>query len=294
MLPLLLLSLLLAAASGQYTLYLSQTFNPLCAAPLTVLPMTSLCNSFTSSTGTFWSWRFAAVVTDPNVILVSWCQGTLNCASAACTATNMVLGTCIQWGTGSARIEAGNLINGTTSMASSTTAAETTTPAPGSGSGGKCFHESTQILYGNGERLTMHNPGPCRVPHVISDTGHIIRAGDFMLRVTSAHLLYSGRGLVRADQLRAYEDVLFGDLAQKHPLAVRSVERESEPQTYFGLNCPQGSVVLANGIKSSTFETLHTLPALWMRTMSALFGIERASRWGDTLAGWGHAVGLLV
>jgi hypothetical protein len=43
------------------------------------------------------------------------------------------------------------------------------------------------------------------------------------------------------------------------------------------------SEVLANGIKTSTFGNYHTIPAAWMKYASAIVGVERASRWGDSV-----------
>lgn len=161
-----------------------------------------------------------------------------------------------------------------------------------------CFHESTVITY-HGNPVSLVSPAPCVVPHVLDDVsdGIIIEIispnGRYHspLRVTGAHLLFTQRGLVRADELK--EDVLFADIEGTVKLEIASVTREAKPQRYFGLNCPDGSAVLANGIKASTFDTYHRVPAAWMRSMSALFGIERASRWGDILAGWGAKLGIV-
>ena len=62
-----------------------------------------------------------------------------------------------------------------------------------------------------------------------------------------------------------------------------SVTKEASPQRYFGLNCLK-SQVLASGIKCSTFEKLHTLPAMWMQVMGRILGIKRASALGDRVA----------
>jgi hypothetical protein len=50
-----------------------------------------------------------------------------------------------------------------------------------------------------------------------------------------------------------------------------------------GLNCYE-SVVVANGVKSSTFEDHHTVPALWMKWVASVVGLRRASQWGDWLS----------
>lgn len=137
------------------------------------------------------------------------------------------------------------------------------------------------------------------MPHILESVsgGVIIRAERYMLRVTAAHLIHTvNRGFVRADQLVPRSDWL--SQVEEHddaphsgsPLLLESVEREAQPQRYFGLNCPSGSTVLANGIRASTFDTYHLLPSIWMRGVSALFGVERASQWGDAVASawWGE------
>lgn len=57
---------------------------------------------------------------------------------------------------------------------------------------------------------------------------------------------------------------------------------------FFGLNCLR-SVVLAEGIKTSTFGSLHTIPSLWMSYVGHVFGVEKASRWGDAVASFVHS-----
>ena len=54
-------------------------------------------------------------------------------------------------------------------------------------------------------------------------------------------------------------------------------------QTYFGLNCLE-SIVLANGIKTSTFGRFHAVPATWMSWAGRALGADRASRYGDAIA----------
>jgi len=82
-------------------------------------------------------------------------------------------------------------------------------------------------------------------------------------------------------------DVVFGDEAQRVPCKVTRVTSEKQ-QSYFGLNCLH-SVVLADGIKTSTFGSLHTLPSLWMKWVGFVAGIERASRWGDRIVNFVHS-----
>lgn len=166
---------------------------------------------------------------------------------------------------------------------------------PGGSGGGLCFHEDTLIEY-EGETLSLRNPGPCRIPHVLEGMrGGVVletESGE-LLRLTANHLVFAHRlGLVPARLLVAGRDaVMVG--REERPVLLKNVQLDDTPARYFGLNCPQGSVVLANNIKCSTFDTLHHLPALWMRVASAVVGIDRASRWGDTMAGWAHSLGIV-
>lgn len=99
------------------------------------------------------------------------------------------------------------------------------------------------------------------------------------LAVTGDHLIFTGAGL------RAARDISVGDMvygARDEECIVSATQSLAEGE-YFGLNCLQ-SVVVANGIKASTFGRLHAVPALWMRLVGAVAGIERASRAGDFLA----------
>ena len=63
-------------------------------------------------------------------------------------------------------------------------------------------------------------------------------------------------------------------------------------ERFFGLNCLD-SVVFANGIKASTFEKLHWLPATWMSVAGRIVGIEHASNIGDYLASIAYWTGML-
>ena len=75
-------------------------------------------------------------------------------------------------------------------------------------------------------------------------------------------------------------DVVFSDISSKSSCDVLSVDVSAEVEEYFGLNCYE-SEVLANGIKTSTFEIMHKLPALWMNYFGGMFGIKPASVVGD-------------
>ena len=76
---------------------------------------------------------------------------------------------------------------------------------------------------------------------------------------------------------------MFTDLEETHSCQIVSVTKESHKQQYFGLNC-LNSQVLANGLKSSTFEKLHSIPAFWMRIAGRILGIKRASDIGNYIA----------
>ena len=93
--------------------------------------------------------------------------------------------------------------------------------------------------------------------------------------------MYTARGLLLASELTK-GDVLFSDLAESVHCRVTNIATEQNDQTYFGLNCAE-SIVLANGIKTSTFGKYHTIPAFWMKYASKIFGIERASSIGDSI-----------
>ena len=171
------------------------------------------------------------------------------------------------------------------------------------GGGNVCFHESTVIEY-QGQRYTMQDllkgkVEQCHVPHVIhSSTIGVIIETDCSssqqqnLHLTGDHLVYTMESGLKAAQDVAVGEVLFANLQQSKRCTVTKVTRvahsHSKEETYFGLNCVGSSQVLANGIKTSTFGHYHAVPAAWMRVVGQCFGIERASRWGNSLANWWH------
>ena len=163
------------------------------------------------------------------------------------------------------------------------------------GPAGVCFHEDTVIEY-NGEKHTQASldkgHSECRIPHVVVAHGvaiHTTCSGK-PLRLTKTHLVFTAHGLVKAEQVQK-GDVLYKDLDQVDECTVVSVAQESEQQKYFGLNC-LSSVVLADGVKTSTFGDLHTLPSLWMSWVGRVAGIERASKWGDAIASFAKSHGV--
>jgi hypothetical protein len=161
--------------------------------------------------------------------------------------------------------------------------------------GNVCFHHSTVIEY-QGQRYTMQElqattvPG-CRVPHTVtSSDGVVIEttcSSTSHLHLTGDHLVYvAGAGLKAAHKV-AVGNVLFADMQQTKRCKVTKVSKRATEDTYFGLNCLR-SDVLANGIKTSTFGHYHAVPAAWMKYAGHWFGIERASRWGNSLANVWH------
>ncbi len=161
---------------------------------------------------------------------------------------------------------------------------------------GVCFHKDTQISY-NGRVHSMkdfqNGHAECRVPHVVKSQGVIVHSSCATkpLRLTNDHLVFSSRGMVAASELKQ-GDVMYKDLVQSQACQVLRVEQEKDVQDYFGLNC-LNSVVLADGVKTSTFGKLHTLPAVWFSWIGRIAGIERASRWGDALADLAYRYKLL-
>ena len=124
----------------------------------------------------------------------------------------------------------------------------------------------------------------CRVPHVVKSDGVRITTaghgsrGAGVLRLTGDHLVFTGRGLIGADQITT-ADTLFGPTGER--ITVASIDHESN-QVYFGLNCLE-SVVYANGIRTSTFGRYHKIPELWMKYAGSLLGVHRASSIGDSI-----------
>lgn len=192
------------------------------------------------------------------------------------------------------------------SLVSCATTTTTTTPsgsattAPSSTAATTCFHESTvishggrdwtldQLLHANDHGNDAATPRHCSVPHVVKAIGvavSIACVGEVVekqLRLTNDHLVFTQSGLKHASDLIPGHDLLFSDLEQTKECRVVKVVPESVEQRYFGLNCLE-SIVLANGIKTSTFGRYHTVPAAWMKWVGSALGVDRASRWGDSV-----------
>jgi len=151
-----------------------------------------------------------------------------------------------------------------------------------------CFHADSSITSPiTGKEMTLgslrNGEHPeCHIPHQVRANGVAVETtchnGNQRLRVTNDHLVYTPTGLVPAADLKV-GDTLFHDTGKEKPCKVVSITAEYN-KDYFGLNCQQ-STVLADGVLASTFGKYHTVPAFWMRYASAVFGVERASRWGD-------------
>ena len=145
------------------------------------------------------------------------------------------------------------------------------------------------------EQLAHHKD--CAIPHRVKSFGVSLQVdcpshGTYQtLRVTEGHLIFTNDGLKAAGDLKP-GDKVFADLDETRVCVVRSKVREQHQQEYFGLNC-RTSEVLASGIKASAFETLHTIPSLWMRYIGGILGVERASALGDTLARYARVLGIV-
>ncbi len=147
-----------------------------------------------------------------------------------------------------------------------------------------CFHIDTLITYKGVEHklADLQKHSDCSVPHVFESSGVIIETEcSHKVRMTGDHLVYTTRGLVAAETVRK-DDSVFTSIDGDKTCRVRSISSE-KGQRYFGLNCRE-SIVLANGIKASTFGRYHTIPAMWMKYAGALVGPHRASKIGDAVA----------
>lgn len=136
----------------------------------------------------------------------------------------------------------------------------------------------------------------CTVPHTIESTkGYQITAkcenSVKKLQVTGGHLIFTQRGLQAAAEITT-KDTLFEEIDESKMCSIESIEKRDAPQKYFGLNC-HNSNVIANGIKSSTFEKLHGLPSFWMSVLSKIVGVKRASSLGGSIEKVAQKMGLV-
>lgn len=153
-------------------------------------------------------------------------------------------------------------------------------------SSGSCFHTDTVITYEGKNKVLaeLENSADCAVPHRVLATGTTITARcgteTKVLRLTSNHLVYTQRGLQPAGELLVGKDEVYADIKETQACTLVKVEKDTHQQEFFGLNCYSSSV-LASGIKTSTFEKLHSVPAFWMQIVGKVLGIKRASSIGD-------------
>jgi hypothetical protein len=156
-----------------------------------------------------------------------------------------------------------------------------------------CFHESTLINY-KGQVFSLvdlqtmnKQPKECHVPHVVRSSGVSIYTScsgmgiehNKPLRLTNDHLVFTKAGLKAASDIGLHE-VLYSNPEQTKECIVTKIVPETEEQVYFGLNCVD-SIVLADGIKTSTFGRYHWIPSTWMKYASKMVGVQRASEFGD-------------
>jgi len=157
-----------------------------------------------------------------------------------------------------------------------------------------CFHENTQITY-KGQKYTRQAlgdlKGECAIPHDVTSSGVAIYTdcNAKPLQLTPDHLVFTSRGLIQAGSI-VVGDQVYRDLERTQKCTVTSTKQEAGK--YFGLNCKE-SVVLADGIATSTFGRYHSIPAAWMHYAAAVIGVERASALGDAIAQTLYRVGLL-
>lgn len=164
----------------------------------------------------------------------------------------------------------------------------TTTAATSAPSSNPCFHEDTVITYGGAQLALkdLQSHQDCRIPHIVQAQGVIVTAqcGDSQkrLRLTDGHLVYTQRGLQPAASVTT-KDTVYADIGETAECRVVSVTKEQKTHKYFGLNC-YTSQVLADGLKTSTFEKLHSVPSFWMAVVGRVLGIKHASAIGDHIA----------
>ena len=173
------------------------------------------------------------------------------------------------------------------------------TCCPSTSAAAPCFHRDTVVTYDKVEYSGLTQIGAladCSIPHVVRSIGVIVNARcsskEHSLRLTDGHLMFTQRGLQAAIDLKPGVDTIYANLEETSKCTVVSVIKETQQQEYFGLNC-HNSQVLANGLKASTFEKFHAVPALWMKIMGRIIGIKRASSLGDYMSELAHKMNLV-
>ncbi len=179
------------------------------------------------------------------------------------------------------------VLSSTTTTPSQTSS--TTTPASNT-----CFHESTQITYKD-KPYKMQDfinakiepiASECYIPHQVRTIGVKVSIlcnlnSYHVLRLTKEHLVFTSEGLKPAKSL-IKGDIVFNDIITHTGYKCHVIETTDDLHlsNYFGLNCIE-SIVLANGIKTSTFGHYHHFPSFWMTYVSKIIGIKYASIIGD-------------
>ena len=101
------------------------------------------------------------------------------------------------------------------------------------------------------------------------------------LRITHDHLVLTSNGFREASTLVSGIDVVFANMDLSVMCQVLDVRLSNISAFYFGLNCRDVSVVIADGFVASVFGTFHQGPALWMTYATKILGLDMASALGD-------------
>jgi len=175
----------------------------------------------------------------------------------------------------------------------------TTTPSTNSpGSSNVCFHASTTITY-NGKNYTLFQlqngeESDCHIPHLVrAKSVHLDIVCDStkqFIALTADHLIFTDGGLKAAGKFVKGDMVYVvgGTLPSKRINQICHVDKvtfDSFDSDHFGLNCLK-STVHANGILVSTFGQYHSLPSAWMSIVGHVFGVKKASTFGDSISTW--------
>ena len=186
------------------------------------------------------------------------------------------------------------------------TTSPTNSSFPPSGGGDNvCFHKDTILKFSAKSRnftlkYLQNFPDEfpdCRVVHTVQSKGvELVFEEGYTLAVTQNHLIAHKMGIsdailfIKAKEITSKHLVICS--SPKGYCTLKKIVWIENIDTYFGLNCIN-SMVYANDILASTFENLHHIPALWMRVVGNIFGIKRASVWGDTIAEWAYKNNLI-
>jgi len=261
-----------------------------CAASGCLLGLSVSCSNSTpavpAGTAGFFSYSSNNCATGTETALTaisSTCGSILGVTSvrATCSGANLIYSTFASascTGTSTDQTISGNCVSGAGGSIRSTCSV----------AAGTCFHKDSNVELHDGSAVTLaslgrHSP-KCAVPHVHENIlGVKIETackGTKPLRLTADHLVYTQKGLVAAGTIRA-GDYLYRDMAETQQCEVTGTFKEFG--TYYALNCEE-STVRTEGFKTSTFGYNHAIPSAWMRYASKVFGVQRASAIGDSVA----------